>query len=175
MSVKDEYSYWLSIETADRRDLTEAERLGLEDIGKSYDNVSFTPVPDCRPHEVCFEVDPDLGTCQEDESLEETLRHWSRKLGDGFVVLCHAIDEDDKSKERHWVFRNGVAVRDAYSRLVPADSNWDGHTLDDVIGFIHGYLGDAGDALVDAIRERFAEPDWDKVDWDAYVDRNPAE
>lgn len=173
--VRDDYSYWLSIETADRKPLSDADRHGLEAVCKSYDGIPFFPSADPEPYQVLMEVDPDSGTCPEDEGITKVLAEWSKTLGKGFIIRLHAIDEEDKSKEMHLVYRGGACLREAYGRTVPADRNWDGHTLDDVIAFVRGYLTGAGDDLIAAIRARFAEPDWNSVDWDSYVDRYPVE
>lgn len=137
---REPYSYWLTARTDDSKqaispntvkDLQKLVRSRFE--GQLY---LSDGLPANKPvHEVCFEVDPDEGTCDQIDNAFEDLAYIGKQYPE-LVFELKELNEEDKSEQRLMVVSGGKTATDQYARLVPCDSKYDRITVDDVAAFV---------------------------------------
>lgn len=158
MSIRHQYSYWLTAEDPGKthplsdwyeRVLSAMLNAGIAGPGNA---LSVTRDDDALSLEA--EVQPQWGTVEQDDGIPEAVG----KIAAEFPYLSFCLmenDEEDRSVQylRRW--ENGALAEESRARIVPADERYDRETVEAVAKFVRDEFQDMGavaDAILDAFR-----------------------
>lgn len=140
--TRDQFSYWITV-TPDKT--LPGPRGGL--LKALAAALAQTPVldpcsllridPDSEEECLCIEVNPTVGTIEEDTGIRTALDAFVPQWP-GFRFELTELDEDDKSVQIHSVWHAGKLVRRGHARLVRADEHYDRVTADLMLDFLFG-------------------------------------
>lgn len=157
MSIKHQYSYWLTAEDPGRThplsDWYERVLSAMLDAGIAGPGNALSVTREDTTLSLEAEVQPQWGTVEQDDGIPETIG----KIAAEFPYLSFSLmenDEEDKSVQclRRW--ENGTLTKKSHARIVPADERYDRETVEAVAEFVRDEFQDMG-AVADAILDTF--------------------
>lgn len=158
MSIRHQYSYWLTAEdpgkTHPLSDWYERVLSAMLDAGIAGPGNALSVTRDDDALSLKAEVQPQWGTVEQDDGIPEAVG----KIAAEFPYLSFCLmenDEEDRSVQylRRW--ENGALAEESRARIVPADERYDRETVEAVAKFVRDEFQDMGtvaDAILDAFR-----------------------
>lgn len=157
MSIRHQYSYWLTAEDPGRThplsDWYERVLAAMLDAGIAGPGNALSVTRDDATLSLEAEVQPQWGTVEQDDGIPESIG----KIAAEFPYLSFTLmenDEEDRSVQclRRW--EKGTLAGESRARIVPADERYDRGTVEAIAEFVRNEFQDM-DAVADAILDAF--------------------
>lgn len=155
MSIRHEFSYWLTAKPVSGLldESADAFVEALQNQGVAEPDGDLYMEIDITSMEITGEVNPDIGTVPENNSLLEGLKIVAAQFPQ-FDIEFQEIDEEDHSHETLTKFHDGKIVEEGMSRTVGPDSKYDQPTVTAIADYLdrNGYH-----RLAEVIKANFSD------------------
>lgn len=141
MSVRHQYSYWLTIMPIPGRPSPSLETVlkDMKDNDLLYKSKSagtyLVATIDEKENTLSAEVNPYWGTVEEDRDLLPQIEKLAARFPD-FHITLEELDEEDKSQQRRTVFINGKLYKQHYLRSIPLGNEYDTQTVSAIFSWL---------------------------------------